>query len=230
MLQTTAGRSALVVDDEPAIRALVARVLQDEGWSVSQAATGPEALAAARKQRPDLVILDVMLPAQTGLDVLSQLRNEGDLAVILLTALGSESDRIRGLDLGADDYITKPFSPGELAARVRSVTRRTSGTKQAQLEYGDLRIDRTTREVTLAGQEITLTAKEFDLLAFLAESPRQVFSREALLSNVWSSSSEWQDAGTVTEHVRRIRKKIEANPDEPTWIRTVRGVGYRFEP
>jgi DNA-binding response OmpR family regulator len=230
MLHTSAGRSALVVDDEPAIRALVARVLEEEGWSVSQAGTGPEALASAREHRPDLVILDVMLPAQTGLDVLSQLRSEGDPAVILLTALGSESDRIRGLDLGADDYITKPFSPGELAARVRSVTRRTGTTKTATLEFGDLCIDRTTREVTLAGTTVGLTAKEFDLLAFLADSPRQVFSREQLLANVWSSSSEWQDAGTVTEHVRRIRKKIEANPDDPMWIRTVRGVGYRFEP
>jgi DNA-binding response OmpR family regulator len=153
--------------------------------------------------------------------------------VILLSAKGHENDRILGLRLGADDYVVKPFSPGELSARVSTVLRRRSppvALAAACLEFDSLRIDTTSREVEVAGKPADLTAKEFDLLAFLASSPRQVFSRGQLLSQVWASSSDWQDPATVTEHVRRVRKKIEVNPDRPRWLITVRGVGYRFQP
>jgi DNA-binding response OmpR family regulator len=152
--------------------------------------------------------------------------------VVFLTGRGHEIDRIAGLKMGADDYIVKPFSPGELAARVESVLRRAQPRRDdsAALTYGDLHIDPKTREVSLTKRRIDMTTKEFDLLYFLASSPRQVFSREQLLDHVWSSSPEWQTDATVTEHIRRLRRKIEADPDRPTWIRTVRGAGYRFEP
>jgi DNA-binding response OmpR family regulator len=151
--------------------------------------------------------------------------------VILLTARGSEADRIMGLKLGADDYVVKPFSPGELTARITSVLRRTrSAAPQSVLEFDGLVLDLATREVTAGDLLVTTTAREFDLLAFLAGSPRQVFSRQQLLANVWDSSEEWQDPDTVTEHIRRIRRRIEPDPDHPRWIRTVRGVGYRFDP
>ena len=173
-----------------------------------------------------------MLPAQDGLDILTQLRRNSDVPVILLTARGSEADRILGLKLGADDYVVKPFSPGELTARINSVLRRTrgSGATQSLLQFDGLTLDLGTREVNVGGLMVNTTAREFDLLAFLAASPRQVFSRQQLLANVWDSSDEWQDPDTVTEHIRRIRRRIEPDPDHPRWIKTVRGVGYRFDP
>jgi DNA-binding response OmpR family regulator len=221
---------ALVVDDDPAIRTLVRKVLEAEGWRIEEAADGATALKAVETDTPDLVILDVMMPDTHGLDVLAHLRVRNEIPVILLTAMGAESDRIRGLDLGADDYIVKPFSPGEFAARVRSVVRRARRTETDDcIEYEGLTIDLKSREVQVDGNLVETTAKEFDLLAYLAQSPRQVFSRGQLLEQVWESSSEWQDPATVTEHVRRIRRKIEADPDNPRWVKTVRGVGYRFE-
>jgi DNA-binding response OmpR family regulator len=219
-----------VVDDDEAVRSLLTRYLQLEGFDVDQAADGQSALTVMAKQPPDLVLLDLMMPVEDGLDILTRLRRTSDVPVILLTSRGSEADRILGLKLGADDYVVKPFSPGELAARIDSVLRRTrTAESRSVIEFEGLTLDLATREVIMGGLTITTTAREFDLLAFLASSPRQVFSRQQLLAQVWGSSSEWQDPDTVTEHVRRIRRRIEANPDQPRWIKTVRGVGYRFE-
>ena len=224
----------LVVDDEPMVREVVGRYLAREGFTVAEAADGPAAIEAVDSFRPDLVVLDVMLPGKSGFDVLRTIRLRGDAAppVILLTARVEETDRVLGLELGADDYVVKPFSPRELVARVRTVLRRSRRTPDAgeALVYDGLRVDPRTREVTLADGTVDLTPKEFDLLSFLARSPRQVFSRSQLLQHVWDSSPEYQDAATVTVHVRRIRNKIETNPDDPRWITTVWGVGYRFEP
>jgi two-component system phosphate regulon response regulator PhoB len=225
--------SILVVDDDDAIRTMLSRALSAEGFDVTLAADGDAARAALAHQSPDLVVLDLTLPSEDGLDILAGLRETSDVPVILLTGRGAEHDRILGLKLGADDYLVKPFSPGELAARIVSVLRRTRRSATAApnvLDFGTLRIELQTREVEVHGTRVDFTAKEFDLLAFLAQSPRQVFAREQLLRNVWDSSSDWQDSATVTEHVRRVRRKIEDNPDEPRWITTVRGVGYRFEP
>jgi two-component system, OmpR family, phosphate regulon response regulator PhoB len=182
------------------------------------------------------VLLDVVLGGEDGRDLLVELRLMGDVPAVFLTGRGLEMDRIAGLRMGADDYIVKPFSPGELSARIETVLRRSRATI-TQLHppapsgsFGGLRIDPLTREVECGGELIDLTAREFDLLAFLALSPRQVFTRQQLLEQVWSSSIEWQDEATVTEHIRRVRRKIELDPDHPRWITTVRGVGYRFEP
>ena len=174
-----------------------------------------------------------MLPGTDGLSILRQLRAVGDVPVILLTARADEIDRVLGLELGADDYVVKPFSPRELAARVRTVLRRVNAPAsdgRAPVEFGRLRIDPTTRDVTVDGDSVDLTPKEFDLLYTLARSPRQVFSRRQLLSQVWDSAPEYQDSATVTVHVGRLRQKLEDNPDNPRWITTVWGVGYRFEP
>jgi len=199
------------------------------------AADGGAAVRATSSMEPDLVLLDIVLGTEDGRDVLRELRLISDVPVIFLTGRGLESERIAGLKLGADDYIVKPFSLGEVSARIESVLRR-SGANMAQLHidtptlhFGDLLINENTHEVHLRGALLELTSKEFALLAFLARSPRQVFSREQLLEHVWESSSEWQNEATVTEHIRRLRAKLEVDPDQPRWITTVRGVGYRFE-
>ncbi len=221
----------LVVDDDESVRVLLTRYLEMEGFEVDQVSDGGTALAAIASSNPDLILLDLMLPAQDGLDILTRLRRDSELPVILLTARGSEADRILGLKLGADDYVVKPFSPGELTARINSVLRRTrAAAPQSLLQFEGLSLDLATREVTVGNLMVTTTAREFDLLAFLASSPRQVFSRQQLLENVWDSSGEWQDPDTVTEHIRRIRRRIEPDPENPRWIKTVRGVGYRFDP
>lgn len=229
----TRSQRVLVVDDEPRVREVVVAYLERDGFRVTDVASVEAARAQLDGLDPDLVILDVMLPAESGLDLLADLRQGGDTPVILLTSRSEETDKILGLELGADDYVTKPFSPRELVARVRSVLRR-SGAAQApestSLEYDGITLDHTTREVTVQGDPVDLTAKEFDLLFFLASHPRQVFSRNQLLEQVWDSSSDWQDPATVTVHIRRIRTKIEADPKEPRWLTTVWGVGYRFEP
>ena len=228
---TCLGR-LLIVDDEADVRSTLARLLEDEGYSVEQASTGAEASAAFGSRPPDLVILDVMLSTEDGFEVLASLRRTSNVPVILVTGRGREADRVLGLKLGADDYVVKPFSSAELAARVGSVLRRTGRRPDVDtvLDFGRLTIDTRSRELHLDGMLVETTPKEFDRLTFLASSPRQVFTRDQLLAQVWSSSSAWQDAGTVTEHVRRVRRKIEADPDNPRWVRTVRGVGYRFEP
>jgi len=226
----TNGR-VLVVDDEPMVREVVAAYLAREGFTVSEAADGRTALDLIGSTQPDLVVLDVMLPKLDGFSVLTEVRKVADIPVILLTARTEETDRVLGLELGADDYVVKPFSPRELAARVRSVLRRARRpATPSRLDFEGLAIDGTTREVAVDDTIVELTPKEFDLLAFLAASPRQVFSRGQLLEQVWDSSADYQDPSTVTVHVRRLRQKIETDPDAPRWITTVWGVGYRFEP
>jgi DNA-binding response OmpR family regulator len=226
----------LCVEDDADIRTLVARLLAEEGYEVMQADDALTAMQTIATKTPDLVLLDVVLPDVDGLELLSRVRRDSQVPVILLTGRGAEEERIGGLRHGADDYIVKPFSPGELLARVESVLRRSAatandgGTGPDVLSFDGLEIDCTSRDVRVQGDPVELTAREFDLLAFLARSPRQVFSREQLLQNVWASSSDWQDSATVTEHVRRVRRKVEHDPDRPRWVQTVRGVGYRFDP
>jgi len=225
----------LVVDDEPMVCEVVSRYLENDGFQVVEASDGQSALEIFATQQPALVVLDIMLPGVDGLTLLRHVRAAGDTPVILLTARSSEVDRIVGLEIGADDYVTKPFSPRELAARVRTVLRRTQPSRSASngdatLEFGDLRIDVGPREVRVAGELVTLTPKEFDLLLFLARSPRQVFSRRQLLDHVWDSSPDYQDPATITVHIGRLRQKLDTDPDDPRWIATVWGVGYRFEP
>lgn len=226
--------TVLVVDDEDIVREVVCTYLEREGYSTLQASAGRAAVALIESEQPDLIVLDVMLPEIDGYSILAELRKRADIPVILLTARTEETDRLLGLELGADDYVVKPFSPRELAARVRTVLRRSgrseSSASTVSLEFDGLEIDGRSREVLVDGEPVELTAKEFDLLAFLAAAPKQVFSRSQLLEQVWDSSTDWQDASTVTVHIRRIRRKIERNPNEPRWIATVWGVGYRFEP
>ena len=226
------GQSIVVVDDEPMVREVVTRYLRRDGFAVATAADGAEALRVIATTAPDMVVLDVMLPELDGLAVLGELRETSQVPVILLTARGDEGDRVLGLELGADDYVTKPFSARELTARVRSVLRRTARPTAPMgeaLTIGSLVIDHRSRRVTVDGDEIDLTRREFDLLGFLAASPGQVFSRAQLLDHVWDSAPEWQDPSTVTVHVRRLRTKIGVGADAPR-ITTVWGVGYRFEP
>jgi len=222
----------LIVEDDAEMRGLLTRLLAAEGYQTQAVATSMEALAAPDA---DLVLIDIVLGDEDGRDLLQELRQISDVPVVFLTGRGHEMDRIAGLKMGADDYIVKPFSSGELSARVESVLRRSGARTQKipsgnGLQFGPLRIDPGTREVELDGVLVELTAKEFDLVLFMARSPRQVFSRQQLLEQVWASSSEWQDEATVTEHIRRVRRKIEVDPDGPVWITTVRGAGYRFEP
>lgn len=227
----SARAHVLVVDDDEDIRMLLTRYLALDGFGAEQASDAASALEAIRHRRPDLVLLDVMMPGRDGLDLLAELRRDGDIPVIMVTARADEADRVMGLRLGADDYIVKPFSPAELVARIAAVLRRQAGTtRPSKLEFDGLTLDLATRKLTVNDRDVPTTTKEFDLLAFLAASPSQVFTREQLLNKVWGSSSEWQDPGTVTEHVRRIRHLIEDDPADPHRIRTVRGVGYSFEP
>jgi DNA-binding response OmpR family regulator len=227
---TTSRGRVLAVDDDEAILAMLARVLGSEGFAVDGVTSAAAAIARLRVDVPDVVLLDVGLADADGFEVLSTLRKHLDVPVILVTGRGAEPDRVRGLRTGADDYVVKPFSYPELAARIDTVLRRAGGrTTPVVRKFGALAIDVAAREVRLDGELIPTTAKEFDLLAFLSSSPGRVYSREELLREVWASSSEWQDPATVTEHVRRLRLKIEAEPDRPRWITTMRGVGYRFD-
>jgi len=239
MLDMTSTRAAaavsrkhriLVVDDDKGVRLLLTRYLELEGYDVVVASNAREALDAAANLAPDLVLLDVMLQPDDGLEVLARLRSYSNVAVILLTGLAAEADRVMGLKLGADDYVVKPFSAAEIEARISSVLRRVKPAGNAVLNFEGLTIDLGTREVRVGDEITSLTAMEFDLLAFLAASPRQVFSREQLLDHVWHSSPDWQSTDTVTEHVRRLRKRIETDADKPRWITTVWRVGYRFNP
>jgi DNA-binding response OmpR family regulator len=223
--------TVLVVDDEPIVREVVVRYLEHEGYTTLEAGNGEHARILLEAERPDLVVLDVMLPGIDGLELCRWIRAKSDLPVILLTARGEEADRIIGLELGADDYVTKPFSPRELAARVRTVLRRSAppADEDERLAFDGLELDSGTREVRKQGEELKLTAKEFDLLWFLASNPRKVFSRDQLMSRVWGYEAAL-DTGTVTVHVRRLREKIEERPSHPRFLQTVWGVGYRFAP
>jgi DNA-binding response OmpR family regulator len=221
--------TVLVVDDEPIVREVVVRYLAREGHKTLEAADGDGARATIERLDPDLVVLDVMLPGTDGLELCRWIRARSELPVIMLTARGEEADRIVGLELGADDYVTKPFSPRELAARVRSVLRRVSpaGDTVERLAFGDIELERATREARKRGLEVRLTAKEFDLLWFLASHPRRVFSRDQLMASVWGYTAAL-DTGTVTVHVRRLREKVEDDPSEPRYLETVWGIGYRL--
>ncbi|HEY8478375.1 MAG TPA: response regulator transcription factor [Spirillospora sp.] len=231
MVTEHTGR-VLVVDDDPTVAEVVARYLARDGHEVECFADGPAALRRALADPPDLIVLDLMLPGMGGLEVCRRLRETSAVPIVMLTALGAETDRLVGLETGADDYVTKPFSPRELALRVRSVLRRARWTPtpgpSAPLRDGDLVVDVAAHEATLRGERLALTAREFDLLAFLLRHPRRAFTREELLERVW----EWSfgDSSTVTVHVRRLREKIERDPTAPDRIVTVWGVGYRYEP
>ncbi|MEO5575936.1 MAG: response regulator transcription factor [Gaiellaceae bacterium] len=221
--------TVLVVDDEPIVREVVVKYLEREGHTTLEAGDGDDARALLERNEPDLVVLDVMLPGTDGLELCRWIRARSELPVILLTARGEEADRIVGLELGADDYVTKPFSPRELAARVRTVLRRAASPAEtsARLSFEGLSLDAGTREVLRGDEELKLTAKEFDLLWFLASHPRKVFSRDQLMSRVWGYEAAL-DTGTVTVHMRRLREKIEERPSHPRFLQTVWGVGYRF--
>jgi DNA-binding response OmpR family regulator len=222
----------LVVDDDATVSDVVRRYLERAGYVVQLADDGHSALAAFREQRPDLVVLDLMLPGVDGLEVCRRMRAESrDLPVVMLTALGDESDRVLGLELGADDYVTKPFSPRELVLRVQSVLRRVGGTAHGEpttLTDAGLTVDTDRRIATLDGRPLALTVREFDLLVFLMRNPSKAFRRTELLDAVWGWT--FGDHSTVTVHVRRLREKIEADPAHPRRIATVWGVGYRYEP
>lgn len=223
----------VIVEDEPSISEVVSLYLRRAGYDVSCFSDGLNALNALIEQLPDLIILDLMLPGLDGFTLTRNLRDKSDVPIILLTSRREESDRIAGLELGADDYVVKPFSPQELVSRVRAVLRRTRSNIEPVvagiLVFEYLTINPQTREVSMNGQAIILTAKEFDLLYFMAQHPRQVFTRDQLLENIWGFS-HYIDPGTITVHMRRLREKIEKDPTSPVTIITVWGIGYKFEP
>ena len=222
----------LVVDDDATVREVVVDYLRNAGHEVHEAVDGAGALEAVRQVDTDLVVLDVMMPGIDGLEVCRRLRRHSDVPIVLLTALGAEQDRVVGLEIGADDYVTKPFSPRELVLRVDSILRRSAGGADTDVPSvitdGDLVVDRDRRLVTLRGRETALTVREFDLLTFFASRPGIAFSRDDLLQRVWGWS--FGDQSTVTVHVRRLREKVETDPTTPTRLLTVWGVGYRWEP
>jgi len=230
VVSMTSAQTVLVVEDEPMVREVLTQYLQHDGFLVVEAQDGDEAVAKLDECLPDLVLLDLMLPKRHGLEVLRHARATSEVPVILLTALGEEKDRVAGLELGADDYVVKPFSPREVAARVKSVLRRARGpATPAVTNFADIAVDLDRRSVERNGTFIDLTRLEFDLLSFLLRNPNRVVSRNELLQSVWDSSAEWQDPATVTVHIRRLRQKLEVDPSDPTHILTVYGVGYRFE-
>ena len=224
----------LIVEDEPSIAEVTKLYLQRAGYGVTVLADGQEALAFLARGTPDLVVLDLMLPGVDGLEITRWLRTRSDVPIIMLTARREETDRVLGFEMGADDYVVKPFSPRELVSRVRAVLRRTRGASAVSgqddvLTFEALTIDPNTRQVQVKEQEVSLTAREFDLLYLLARHPRQVFNRDRLLDLVWGMN-EYIDPSTVTVHVRRLREKVEVDPSHPRHILTVWGVGYKFEP
>lgn len=226
------AQTILVVDDEPSIVEVLSLYLRREGYQVLTAGDGGLALELAREAAPDLIVLDIMLPYRSGLEITSILRQEREVPIILLTARSEEIDRIAGLELGADDYVVKPFSPREVVARVKAVLRRSPAAQDEApaktIKAGEVEISPAERSVHIGGRPTELTAKEFDLLFFLASHPRQVFTRAQLLDHVWGTAFI-ADESTVTVHVRRLREKIEANPSKPVFVQTVWGVGYKFD-
>jgi two-component system response regulator ResD len=232
---TEPRRRVLIVEDEANIREVITQYLTLEGFVVLQAANGVEALRLAASQPPDLVVLDLMLPGIDGLEVCRRMRAQSAVPILMLTARGEESDKLTGFALGADDYITKPFSPRELVVRVRAIMRRVAATRvpamvlDGALRLGALVVQPQLRTVERDGTPLDLTAKEFDLLFFLASRPGQVFTRQQLLDNVWDYDY-FGDASTVTVHIRRLREKVELDPARPRHVKTVWGVGYKFEP
>jgi DNA-binding response OmpR family regulator len=231
-MQNAAMETVLVVDDEPTIRDVVVQYLRREGYATLEAEDGDAARELLEREWPNLVVLDLMLPGTDGLALCRWIRDRSQLPVIMLTARGEEVDRIVGLELGADDYVTKPFSPRELVARVRSVLRRGAAADDRpdeRVRFGDIEIDAAAREVRKGENTLKLTAREFELLWFFARHPRRVFSRDQLMSRVWGYEPAF-DSGTITVHVRRLREKIEDEPAHPRYLETVWGVGYRLSP
>lgn len=218
----------LVVEDDPTVAEVVTRYLERDGHRVDVIGDGVEALATLAGALPDLIVLDLMLPGLPGLELCRRVRERSDVPILILSARGEEDDRLRGLELGADDYLAKPFSPRELAARVRAVLRRAPPPVSAPLAAGPVRLDPRTREVTVRDRPVSLTAREFDLLAHFLRSPGEAFRRETLLKDVWGYT--FGDTSTVTVHVRRLREKLEEDPSTPRHLETVWGVGYRFVP
>lgn len=222
----------LVVEDEHSIGEVVSLYLRRAGYTVTYLDDGEAALTFLKTQTPDLVVLDLMLSKVDGWEITRWLREHGDTPIIMLTARREETDRIAGLEMGADDYVSKPFSPQELVSRVRAVLRRVpanqQSTKEDEVRLGGLTINQSKRLLTVEGQEVTLSVKEFELLWFLMNHPHQVFSRDQLLENIWGLS-QYIDPGTVTVHIRRVREKIEKDPSTPQYIQTVWGVGYKIE-
>jgi DNA-binding response OmpR family regulator len=227
-------KSILIVEDEPSIAEVVSLYLERADFRTQQAADGRTALAVLDKKFPDLIIVDIMLPGMDGLSLTRWIRERSNVPIIMLTARREEVDRIAGLELGADDYVVKPFSPPEIVSRCRAVLRRVGRSDEnpewkRPLTFADLTIDPLTRLVTVGGGSVALTAREFDILHFMARHPHQVFTRDQLLEHVWGIT-DYIDPGTVTVHIRRLREKIEAHPSEPARVLTVWGVGYKFEP
>ncbi len=226
------AQKILVVDDEPHIVELVKYNLLQEGYEVLTAHDGSEAVAQARQERPDLIVLDIMLPYVDGLEVCRQIRRESSVPIIMLTAKDGELERVVGLEIGADDYVSKPFSPRELVARVRAILRRTAHDLApgvaGPLRSGGLALDSATHEVALNGRQVELTAKEFELLRLLLSHPNRVFTRDFLLEHIWGYDY-YGSTRTVDMHISRLREKIEDDPASPTFIVTVRGVGYKFK-
>lgn len=231
MVQGTQGvtRKVLLVDDEPSLQKMLVHALEREGFQVRAVGDGEEALESFRSYEPHLIILDIMLPKLDGTEVCRRIRQQSDVPIVMLTAKDDEIDRVVGLELGADDYVTKPFAVRELVARVRAIMRRSSvpaGQRQDELNYDGLRINLPSRKVTVEGEEIDLTYTEFELLSTLASNPGRIFSREVLLTRVWGD--EFRDERTVDVHIRHLREKIEQDPRNPEFVHTARGVGYVF--
>ena len=220
----------LVVEDESQVLSVIATYLESDGFEVVTATDGSAALSQFYGVQPDVVVLDLMLPRLNGIEVLKSLRKNGNVTpVIVISARGGESDRVAGLDLGADDYMPKPVSPREISARVRAVLRRSAGPGNTCISFGEVEIEVASRVVRRNGEFLNVRPKEFDLLVELASRPGEVMTRSALLQKVWGSSPEWQDPGTVTVHIRRLRRLVEVDAASPRHIVTVYGVGYRFD-